>query len=54
MAIYIKQGATLTEMTEQPYGGEEVLQQPLVDPPNLLVGDQDSFAGCRIEAEPAL
>ncbi len=42
MAIYIKQGATLTEMTEQPYDAEAVLQQLLVDHPNLLVGDQDS------------
>lgn len=36
MAIYIKQGATLTEMTEQPYAGEELLQQLLADHPHLL------------------
>ena len=41
MAIYLKQGATLTEMTEQPYDAEGVLQQLLADHPNLLVGDQD-------------
>ena len=41
MAIYIKQGATLTAMTEEPYGGEELLQQLLADHPHLLVGDQD-------------
>ena len=41
MAIYIKQGAALTEMTEQPYDAEDVLQQLLADHPNLLVGDQD-------------
>ncbi len=41
MAIYIKQGATLSAMTEEPYGGEEILQQLLADHPDLLVGDQD-------------
>lgn len=41
MAIYIKQGATLTEMIEQPYDAEDVLQQLLADHPNLLVGDQE-------------
>jgi hypothetical protein len=41
MAIYIKQGATLIEMTEQPYDAEDVLQQLLADHPNLLVGEQE-------------
>lgn len=41
MAIYIKQGDTLIEMTEQRYDAESVLQQLLTDHPNLLVGDQD-------------
>lgn len=41
MAIYIKQGSTLIEMTEQPYDAEDVLQQLLADHPNLLVGEQD-------------
>jgi hypothetical protein len=41
MAIYIKQGSTLIEMTEQPYDAEDVLQQLLEDHPHLLVGDAD-------------
>jgi hypothetical protein len=41
MAIYIKQGSTLTEMTEQPYDAEDVLQQLLADHPSLLVGEQE-------------
>src|SRR3954454_2398369 len=41
MAIYIKQGSSLIEMTERPYDAEAVLQQLLADHPNLLVGEQD-------------
>jgi hypothetical protein len=41
MAIFIKQGSTLIEMTEQRYDAEEVLQQLLADHPDLLVGEQD-------------
>jgi hypothetical protein len=41
MAIYIKQGSSLIEMTTRPYDAEEVLQQLLADHPNLLVGEQD-------------
>jgi hypothetical protein len=41
VAIYLKQGSMLTEMTERPYDAESVLQQLLADHPNLLVGDQD-------------
>jgi hypothetical protein len=40
MAIYIKHGSTLIEMTEQPYDAEGVLQQLLADHPDL-VGEQD-------------
>ena len=42
MAIYVKHGDQLIEMTEQRYDAESVLQQLLSDYPNLLVGDQDS------------
>jgi hypothetical protein len=41
MAIFLKRGATLVELLEQPYGGEDVLQQLLADHPNLLAGDED-------------
>jgi hypothetical protein len=41
VAIYIKQGSSLIEMTERPYDAEAVLQQLLADHPNLLVGEQD-------------
>src|SRR3954469_22707966 len=41
MAIYIKQGSFLIEMTERPYDAEAVLQQLLADHPNLLVQEQD-------------
>ncbi len=41
MAIYIKQGSALIEMTEQPYDAESVLQQLLADHPNLLGGESD-------------
>jgi hypothetical protein len=41
MAIYIKQGSALIEMTERPYDAEAVLQQLLADHPNLLVGEHD-------------
>ena len=41
MAIFIKQGNALIEMTEQPYDAESVLQQLLADHPNLLAGDVD-------------
>jgi hypothetical protein len=41
MAIYIKQGSTLIEMTDQPYDAEDVLQTLLADHPDLLVGEQD-------------
>lgn len=41
MAIFIKQGDTLIEMTERPYDAEAVLQQLLADHPNLLAGDVD-------------
>ena len=38
----------LVEMTEQPYGTEDLLQKPLADYPNLLAGDQiDSNAPRR-------
>src|SRR5436190_24078877 len=40
MAIYIKQGTRLIQMTERPYDAEEVLQQLVADHPNLLAGDQ--------------
>jgi len=42
MAIFIKQGDTLIEMTERRYDAESVLQQLLADHPNLLAGDVDS------------
>ena len=42
MPIFIKQGGTLIEMTEQPYDAESVLQQLLADHPNLLAGDVEA------------
>ncbi len=36
----IQDSGRLVEMTEQPYGTEELLQKLLADYPNLLAGDQ--------------
>ncbi|HVW18502.1 MAG TPA: hypothetical protein VHB30_09650 [Solirubrobacteraceae bacterium] len=41
MAIYIKDGDALIEMSEQRYDAESVLQQLLADHPRLLTGDDD-------------
>jgi hypothetical protein len=44
MAIYVKHGDQLIEMTEQRYDAESVLQQLLSDYPNLRVGDQERLS----------
>jgi hypothetical protein len=41
-AIFLKHGDELVEMVEQRYKAEDVLQQLLVDYPDLLSGDEDS------------
>lgn len=46
MAIYIKHGSELIEMTEQPYDAESVLQRLLAEHPDLLAGASDD-EGCR-------
>lgn len=38
-AIYLKDGATLTEMTAESYEYERALQEMLADYPRLLAGD---------------
>ena len=47
--IYLmRDDGELVEMTEQPYGTEDLLQKLLADYPNLLAGDQiDSNAPRR-------
>jgi hypothetical protein len=41
MAIYIKRGSALIEMTEQPYDAEDVLQGLIAEHPDLLAGEED-------------